>query len=276
MKEAIFNKFIFNDNVYKVDNFEEIYGENSPSVYEVIRIFKSVPLFLEEHYVRLLNSSRLLGYSIDISFEEIKKTISRMIYLNNITNCNIKIVINSFEEVNKNLYVFFVKSSYPKDSLYLLGIETFVYKATRENPNAKVIYKSMRDDINRLLEEKNCYEAILLNEREEITEGSRSNLFFIKNNTVYTAPRNSVLIGITRDKILELCKKDNINFVEKVIHLNELNSFNAAFISGTSPKILPIKKIDGNSYQCNDKLLKRLIDIYNLEIENYVSNCNNH
>jgi branched-chain amino acid aminotransferase len=270
MSEAIGDKFIFDNNVYNVNEFEKIYAPKGPSVYEVIRIQSSVPLFLEEHYKRLLNSLRILGHETDISFNEIKEMLSRMVNLNNIKNCNIKIVITSKEPVSENIYIFFVESTYPEDTLCITGVETVIFKATRENPNAKVIYKNMRNEINALLKEKNCYEAILLNEKKEVTEGSRSNLFFIKNNIVYTAPRSDVLLGITRGRILELCSKNDIDFIEQVIHLDDLSDFEAAFISGTSPKILPINRIDGNLYQCNNKLLLKLIDLYNLEIENYI------
>jgi branched-chain amino acid aminotransferase len=271
MSEAIGNKFIFNNSVYEVGEFEKIYAPKGPLVYEVIRIQRSVPLFLEEHYKRLLNSGKLLGYEIDISFDEIKEILLRMVNLNNIKNCNIKIVIAARESTPKNSYSFFVESPYPEESLYLTGVETVIFRATRTNPNAKVIYKNMRDEINNLLKKKNCYEAILLNERDEITEGSRSNLFFIKSNILYTTPKKDVLLGITRGRILELCSKNNIDFIEQVIHLDDLNNFEAAFISGTSPKILPINRIDGNLYQCTNELLIRLIDLYNLEIENYIS-----
>lgn len=272
MGDAILKKFIYNNKVYEVERFEEIYIEKNPSVYEVIRILSGVPLFLEEHYTRLLNSGRILGYDVEITYEELKGMLSRMINLNDIKNCNIKIVINSFEATTKRIYCFFVKSPYPEENLYLKGIETVVYKATRANPNAKVIYKNMREKINGLLREKNCYEAILLNEQEQITEGSRSNLFFIKDNIIYTALKEDVLIGITRIRILELCTKNNINFLEKEISLKDLDTFEAAFLSGTSPKILPINRIDEILYNCDNELLRRLMRIYNLEIENYVSN----
>ena len=44
----------------------------------------------------------------------------------------------------------------------------------------------------------------------EITEGSRSNIFFLKDETLVTAPDNAVLNGITRKHILEICRENSI------------------------------------------------------------------
>lgn len=269
MGEAVFNSFIHNGNIYDTKEFDNIYRDSPPSIYEVIRIIDGIPLFLEEHYQRLKNSAEIIGNEISMSFENIKSNIDKMIKLNNISNYNIKIVVNSFSQ-NTDYYFFFIKSSYPDENLYRLGIRTFLYDTIRENPNVKIINKSLRKEVDALLSKNNCYEALLVNSSGEVTEGSRSNLFFIKDGRVYTSPPEDVLMGITRQRIIKLCTENNIEVVEVPIYSKSLNSYEAAFISGTSPKVLPISVIDDISFSTSNKTLLKVMEIYNMEIDNYL------
>ena len=270
MGEAVLNYFIHNGREYNTADFNTIYGDNPPSVYEVIRIIDGIPLFLEEHYQRFKNSAAIIGNEINISFDNIKKHIERMISLNNVSNHNIKIVLNNFNQNTNDNYFFFIKSSYPNEDLYNQGIRTLLYDSIRENPNAKIINKNLRKDVDLLLTKKNCYEALLVNASGEVTEGSRSNLFFIKEGKVYTSPPGDVLMGITRQRIIKLCTENDIKVIEAPIYSNSLNSFEAAFISGTSPKVLPISCIDDLNYSTTNNALLKIMGIYNNEIDNYL------
>lgn len=270
MREAVLKFFIHNGNEYSTLDFNTIYGDNPPSIYEVIRIIDGVPLFLEEHYLRLKNSAAIIKNEINISFDYIKSQIERMISLNNVSNYNIKIILNNFIQNTNDNYFFFIKSSYPNEDLYSKGISTLLYDSIRENPNAKIINKHLRKEVDLLLTERNCYEALLVNTSGEVTEGSRSNLFFIKDGKVYTSLPGDVLMGITRQRIIKLCTENNINVIEAPIYSNSLNSFEAAFISGTSPKVLPISCIDDLNYSTSNDTLLKVMDIYNNEINDYL------
>lgn len=270
MEKAVLDFFLYNGNEYNTPEFNAIYGEDPPSIYEVIRIIDGVPLFLEEHYTRLNKSAAILGNEINMSFNSIKSNIEKMIHLNNVSNHNIKIVINNFVKNTNNNYFFLIKSNYPNEDLYSQGIRTFLYDFMRENPNAKIINKGLREEVDILLAKKNCYEALLVNSLGEITEGSRSNLFFIKEGKVYTSPPGDVLLGITRQRIIKLCTENNIDVVETPIYSNSLNSYEAAFISGTSPKVLPIANIDDLQYSTSNETLLKVMNLYNKEIDNYL------
>ncbi len=154
--------------------------------------------------------------------------------------------------------------------MYDEGIKTLTYNAIRENPHAKVINQSLRDNVNALLKEKDCYEALYINDKNEITEGSRSNTFFLKGKKVYTAPAKDVLLGVTRQRIIRLCRENGIEVIEMPIKLNEINKFDAVFMSGTSPKVLPIKYIDDIKYDTKYPLLLKIMKIYDDEINNYL------
>ncbi|MFK2820333.1 aminotransferase class IV [Flavobacteriaceae sp. LMIT009] len=90
----------------------------------------------------------------------------------------------------------------------------------------------------------NCYETLFIRDGK-ITEASHCNVFFIKNNKIYTHPANQfILNGITRQIVLELCEKLNIEVIEEGISISDIKSYDEAFLTGTSTQIASIKKID--------------------------------
>jgi branched-chain amino acid aminotransferase len=260
MGEAVLQYFLHNGKEYEVNNFDNIYKEVSPSIYEVIRLINGKPVFLEDHIERLNNSAKLLNVDYSANVEKIRQQIIQLANLNNIQNYNIKIVVNNFN--NPNVYLFFIKSVYPSEDAYENGVKTTLFKAIRENPNAKVINSALREKINKHLEENNLYEAILVNNNDEITEGSRSNIFFIKGNKLYTAPKEDVLVGITRIKVMEIAKRLGLEVVEDKIKVNQIDEFDACFLTGTSPKVLPISQIDSKVFNVKNTVLKKIMQEY--------------
>lgn len=239
------------------------------SIYEVIRVIDSKPLFLNEHIERLHKSAKIIGISIWLSDFEIENRIFLLIKKNE--NCcgNIKFVFTSEIEnfqCEENFLAYFIEHKYPSDKQYKNGVQTVLLSAERETPNAKVLNTKIRNRANDLINKTKVYEAILLNNESFITEGSRSNIFFIKGNEVFTSPIRNVLPGITRQKVLEICKKNEIVLHEKAIPLVDLESYDSAFITGTSPHILPIKSIGNLKFDVNEPILRKIIDLFSKEI----------
>lgn len=269
--EAILNYYIYNGQEYTTDNsmgFEKI---TSPSVYEVIRIIDGVPLYMEEHLHRMKESAKLLGYSIDKRDKDIYNEIYRLIKINDYPDMNIKLQCSNFKDDNQIFLVYFIKSSYPSGEVYKGGIHTILYNSERENPNAKVINSDLRESINKKLQEEEAFEALLVNESDRITEGSRSNIFFVKEGKVYTAPAGAVLLGITRKKIVNICKGLSIELVEEEVAAKSIKDFDGAFMTGTSVNVLPISSIGHIQYNSvNNLTIKKIGKAYMEDLEGYV------
>ncbi|QGT99388.1 aminotransferase, class IV [Candidatus Syntrophocurvum alkaliphilum] len=274
MEKTIQPFFIYNDEIKDSNEFNKnlIQGLN---IYEVIRVIKGVPLFLEDHLERMENSFKITGLTLPISTERIIERINLLISKNSYVDGNIKFLFK-FEKNFNNLskatfYAYYIKHYYPTKDKVLFGVDTVLFEGTRDNPHAKIIDNNLRNKINEILMNSNVYEVILLDRNAFITEGSRSNLFFVKNNSLYTAPLADVLPGITRGYIIDIAKSLNYDVIEKPIHLNELNMFDGVFLTGTSPKVLPIKTIDDIKYKsANNEVIINLIKKYDEVIKNYI------
>ncbi|MFW5890833.1 MAG: aminotransferase class IV, partial [bacterium] len=239
-------------------------------VYDVLKIVNSKPLYLENHLDRLNNSIELAGYKMKYLKGNFKKDIETLVVKSGKTNNNIKTTY--FEEEKPVKILCMVKSKYPSKEKYKEGYKTILIYEERENPNAKILNEERREIVNKILNELEADEAIFITEDKIVLEGSRTNLFFVKGEKIITSPDERVLLGTTRQKILEICEKNNISVLKREIILDELNFFEAAFVTGTSIDIMPLNRIDSIKFNTNNKVIRKLTDYYNKEKINYLNN----
>ncbi|EPY2305642.1 aminotransferase class IV [Clostridium sporogenes] len=272
-----FNKFfIENDKIKERDSFEESFLKEGKSLYEVIRIIDGAPLFLKSHLERFYNSAKLEVLNLWLDEEEIKEKINRLIEINKVSIGNIKLVFNFNKRKNNNFLCYFLKHNYPEDIEYKRGIKTILYHGERENPNAKVINMDFRKIVGEKIKEEKAYEAILVDRNGYITEGSKSNIFMIKDGKVITAPIEKVLPGITRQNIIDVCKNLNLKVEEEKVHYKDIGKLEGLFISGTSPKVLPIKSVDEIEFKSSEnKLILSIMEGYNKAIEEDIKEYKN-
>ena len=192
---------IINGKLYKN---EQTIDFKVPPIYEVIRVMNGIPLFFSEHMERLFTSLELSGYAHDLSFQLFEDAIFKLVEETQIANNNIRVEIGLNAENQLIWTLFWVKSIYPEKRVWLDGVYAVSLVANRENPHAKIFRSQFTDQINQLRMETGAFEIILVKDDGTITEGSRSNLFFIKNQTIYSAKEADVLKGVTRKHLIAL------------------------------------------------------------------------
>ncbi|MDD2586289.1 MAG: aminotransferase class IV [Syntrophomonadaceae bacterium] len=274
MEKCYHRYFVNNGNVLGYDHFDGSFLTSGTSLYEVIRAIEGVPLFWDEHMQRLRNSACLTGSIIPFNPSEIKDSVLKLIKTNEVDTGNIKIVFNYPAKNNTvcNFIVYFIKHSYPSDDDYKNGVDTILFHGERHTPKAKVADVSFLDVVSKEIADHGVYEAILVDGEGNITEGSKSNIFLLQSNSIYTAPGEKVLGGITRHYVMSVCKDNNLEVFEKCINYKDLQQIEALFISGTSPKILPVRRIDNLTFNsANHPIIRKLMQGYNQILSNYVS-----
>lgn len=271
VKEALLKYYICNGEIIPTSKDYGFKETKSPLIYEVIRIIEGVPIFLEEHIERLRKSAEIIGKYIKRTDDEITDDIHKLIDANKEYNMNIKLLCTNIDSQNQIFIIYYIKSNYPEREIYEKGIHTILYYQERENPNAKIVNSDLRQKVNAELKKQNAYEALLVNKNGHITEGSRSNIFFVKGDKVYTAPAGDVLLGITRSKIMNICKEENIEVIEKENHKDSLIDLDGAFMTGTSVNVLPISSIGQLKLNSvNNIIIKRIAEGYLKEMKNYI------
>jgi len=246
--------FAYNNDIKPVSLF--IQGENEGGIYEVLRVVNGVPLFLEDHLTRFSVSAKRAGIDIKYSKTEIEELLKKLITANKITEGNILV------SCKINLNACFIAHNYPEEFLYNSGISCGLLHAERKNPNVKVLQTTVRKQADEMMAKNEFYEVLLVDRLGRITEGSRSNVFFVLNNRIITPPGNEVLIGVTRTKAILIAKELGYQIEESDVRIDDLSVFNAAFLTGTSPKILPVKKIEQAVFDPKNDIVRHLIKDY--------------
>ncbi len=235
----------------------------SPIIYEVIRFIDRKGVFFKDHYDRFCNSLSISDIKNIITLDEIEKACYQVLKANKLKNNNLKWMYSLDEKTNKPICLIYAsKSFYPDKKYYENGIATAVLGIERPTPNAKISRKDYIDRVTDYREKKGVFEVLLKNSKGQLTEGSRSNLFFIKDDVVYTAPKEFILEGIMRKHVFEVCNSKNIKIIDKEpITYDMISHMDAAFITGTSINVLPISTVENTFFY--DTKNSCLIDIMN-------------
>lgn len=240
--------------------------------YEVLRIINSKPLFAADHYERMLSSLKSVSPIADLSLSKFVDEVKSVINSNEIIDGNIKLEANiSDNGLISNISAKQIPHHYPTQYDYKNGVSTVTYLHTRENPNSKIWNQSLRERTDEIISLQNVYEVVYVNKSNYVTEGSRSNIFFVEADKLLSAMPQDILKGITRKYIIEIAKCCGMQLIEKNIHLSEIENFDAAFISGTSPKILPIRSINEIDFGTNNKYMRLLMTEFDKLIDSNIN-----
>jgi branched-chain amino acid aminotransferase len=266
MSECYGKNFILNGELQPVVLFDNKMVYEGESVYEVIRLVKGSPVFFNDHMERLVISIRNQKKDLPADMSAIAKSIIRLTRSERKNDINIKIVFN-YKNGSQNWLVYFIESVYPTVTQYKNGVRGILFKAERKDPESKLINHRLRSEITNWLLIEKGYEALLVNPDNMITEGSRSNVFFLKNSMLVTAPDDLILKGITRKHILDICSKNGIIVKFECVKANDISGYESAFMTGTSPMVLPYCCIDDIRFNVKLPLLEELRRQYVLKVE---------
>ena len=238
-------------------------------VFEGIRAYeteKGTAVFrLKEHIDRLYNSAKILKMEIPYPKEEFKQAVKNTIKENNLKSCYIRpLVYRGFEQLGVNPFKCPVNcaiavwewGAYLGEEAIVKGIKTKISSYARSYINstsqkAKICANYINSIFAKMEAiEAGVDEAILLDTRGYVTEGSGENIFWIRNEVIYTTPTATVLEGITRDSIIKIVQDMGYQLQEKYICRDELYISDEVFFTGTAAEVTPVREID--NYQIGE------------------------
>jgi len=274
MKSAIHTFYTHNGQPVDRRYFLCDTSEGVESIYEVIRLMEGVPLFLEDHFFRMERSAHLIGRTLYWTMGDIEHSIRRLAEANRVLLGNVKLIVQWDGAARGELYSCFISHRYPTGRELKEGVAVSLLEAHRQNPNAKLTDTPLRERVDRLLEERGVYEVLLTDVAGNITEGSRSNFFVVLNGELITPPLAAVLPGITRGKLLEIANSRGVKVRQRLLQVDELKEAQAAFLTGTSPGLLPVARVDDVHLPVDLPLLRQLREDYQRLVHRYVQSHN--
>ena len=232
------------------------------SFYEVIRTWGGVPLFFDDHMKRLTEGIATRYDLRDDISGTIAEGLAALGRQELFPEINVRITV-SFTGQDYSVHICYIPSSYPTEEMIRRGVPLILFRAERFDPRIKLLDNRLRLSVNESLTKKEAYEALLVNKEGYITEGSRSNVFFITGTgKIFTSPDRMVLPGITRKYVIDLCRQEGYDIVFEPVKPSGLASFQSVFITGTSPMVLPVRSIDNHLFMAENSMVERLSFLY--------------
>lgn len=248
------------DATIPLENIAYQYGFG---VYEAIRVRNKIAYFTKQHVGRLLQSARLIGLEHIYTFPEIDSYIQEVIQGNNAQNCSLKILlIGGKNTENALLFILPLAPLFPDKKIYSNGVTVETVQYERFLPNAKTLNMLQSYMHYTKASGKGHYDALFLDDKNNVLEGSRTNFFVIKDKTLITPLKEKILEGVTRQTVIAAAKKNGFIVEERMININELGNFDGAFLTCTSAKIIPLIQIDNFKFNEIPEKLKELMHTY--------------
>ena len=245
------------------------------AVYEVAGVLDGKLVDFDHHYARLKRSLGELGIPEPLSRDQILSAYRQLVVQNALDEGLVYLQITRGEEERD-----FVYGSNLKPTVFMFS----QIKSSIENDAAKtgVTLKSVTDirwarrDIKsvnllgQVLAKKEAadagaYEALMIDQDGNITEGGATSFFIVKAAQVFTRPlSNEILPGITRGALLKLVEASDIKLVQQRFQIEDVYQADEAFITGASSYVLPVVSVDGNNIGSGKPgpITARLRDIY--------------
>lgn len=229
------------------------------AIYETLRAEGKNILFLEEHLARLAASAQAMQFSVDALNCDFRQIIAALIERNNLERAYIRITISRGEgdvgfaaEVgNKHTVLVQAKPFHGfGEEKYTRGVPIRLAKTRRNAPEAidpQIKSVSNLNSLQGKLEAREyaVLDVLMLNTNGHVCEGSASNIFWVRGNTVYTpSEKTGILIGVTRSKIIDCVSRLGLKFAEGEFALADVLSADEVFLTSTSLEVMPVSKID--------------------------------
>lgn len=253
--------------VIPLSSVEYSYGYG---VYETIRVSKGRLYFPDEHTQRLMESAKTIALEHEFSADFVKKSVQELLAKNQAETCNIKVLlIGGATMETANLYIMCLNPLFPDRKLYTQGATSITYHYEREFLAAKTLNMLSSYLAYRQARKVDAYDALLVNQRGYITEGTRTNFFTLKGRTIVSPKSTDILPGVTRAKVLGIATQNGFEVIEQDIKLADMNGYDGAFLTSTSSKILPLRAIDAHTWKTVPPHLLELMGTFNQYLAHY-------
>lgn len=228
-------------------------------LFETIKV-SNAPIDIELHLNRLYNSIKELELDFKYEEENIKYNILEYIKKNNVKDKALRLTL--FDEG----YNISIREIIYSSRMYKEGFKLNISPIKRGN---SIIYKHKTTNYfeniyTREYALKNGYnDGLFVDLNNNILECSMSNIFFIKNNIIYTPTHKlPILDGITKRRVIDICGELNIKINEIYINLDDIAKFDFAFVTNSIMGIMKVNEIQNIKYNKSNEIFESVLSLY--------------
>ena len=246
-------------------------------VWEGIRLIQDKWIFLDEHIDRLFEGARAIDLEIGLSAEQITNAILETQHANNMSDqAHARVMFTRGVKVKpfqqpalSTSGPTFVIMEHSDPHAKAQGITMATVPQIRGMPMSQDPKLNSHSKLNCILaciqaNKMGADEALMLDPHGFVNTTNSCNFFIVKNGEVWTSTGDYCMNGITRKKIIMLCKDNSIPVFEKNFSLVDVYSADEVFITGTLGSLVPVLELDKRTFDAkNNKLTQTLQSLYN-------------
>tara|TARA_B100001057_G_scaffold109586_1_gene107529 strand:+ start:1088 stop:1981 length:894 start_codon:yes stop_codon:yes gene_type:complete len=249
-------------------------------IWDSLRYHNNKFIFLKEHLDRLYKDAKLIDLKIHLSRKRLAEELKKIIQINKMkTDAHLRIIISRGIKstpyqspkvtISKPTIIIIPEYKKPDIKAYTKGLKLVTVNTIRGPINAQNPQINSLSKLNCIMacieaNKKNADEALMFDVNGNIATNNSTHFFYVKNKTVFTSTGKYCVTGITRQKIIDLCKKNKIKVKEKNFKLNEVLNADEAFCTGSFGGIVPVNQINKKKYSLKENLItKELSNFYN-------------
>ncbi len=219
------------------------------SAFEALRTYDRRPFHLHDHVERLYHSAALIELHLSFARKFIDNLVYEVIERNPYRHAAIRLLVTGGESedgvipAGKPVLAVMITPLGERDmERFAKGVKLITSYLQRSLPEAKTSNYVAAIRALKEAARRDASDALFVNEHDHVLEGTRSNFFVFRGDTLVT-PGVGVLLGVTRRVVLELAE-GRFPIEERPILLNELSEVDEAFITSSSREITPVVRID--------------------------------
>ena len=232
-------------------------------MWEGMRLYNGVWAFFDEHMDRLFNSCKAVSLDIGLDKQGIMDALTKTATANNMTtdvHCRLMVTrgskVKPFQHPSLSragpTVVIIMEHSKPKAHLHSAGIRLATVPQVRGLPTSQDAKLNSHSKLNCVIaclqaEQAGADEGLMLDPNGFVNTTNACNFFIVRHGEVWTSSGDYCMNGVTRQKVIDLCRDNNIPVFEKNYSLYEAYGANEAFLTGTFGAQTPVAEIDGKA-----------------------------
>ncbi len=254
-------------------------------VWEGLRLYDGHIPFLAEHLDRLYEAALYIDLDICVTREELKQAITDTLAANDMTtDVHIRLMVTRgrkrkpFQHPHLSIYgptiVIIAEHSKPNESVIEHGISLFTVPHHRGLPLTQDAKLNSHSKLNCIIPLTHAVragadEALMLDPFGFVNTTNACNFLIVRKGEVWTSTGDYCMNGITRQKVIDLCRANEIPIFEKNYSLVETYSADEAFLTGTFGAQTPVFEIDGRTIGGGSAgpMFHRIRELYKAEVK---------
>ena len=247
-------------------------------VWEGIRLIQNRWIFLNEHIDRLFEGAKAIDLNLGLTRDQITSAILKTQHANNMSDrAHARVMftrgikIKPFQQpaLSNSGPTFVIIMEHSDPFAKAKGIIMATVPQIRGMPMSQDPKLNSHSKLNCILaciqaNKMGADEALMLDPHGFVNTTNSCNFFIVKNGEVWTSTGDYCMNGITRKKIIMLCKDNSIPVFEKNFSLVDVYSADEVFITGTLGSLVPVLELDKRTFDAkNNKLTQTLQSLYN-------------